>query len=300
MSKARAATHREPARRRIEILPPEGVPIGFEVAGLGARLGAQLIDILLTTTAVLIVMFAVVSSDWVRWDGISAIAGLVFFAFRVPYYAISEIVLNGQTLGKRVLGLRVLSADGRSLTPHAVVLRNLLKEVEVFGPATYLAASPVLDWISRLIVLVWIAVVLGVPIFNRRNQRLGDIAAGTVVVVAPRPRLLPDLAQTAAAERFAFETHHLDHYGRFELQTLEHILQVDSSKMSAAARTQHNTNLARVRDAIIARIEYEGIVPEADTAEFLRTFYRTQRRYLENRRLFGDAREDKFHREPEG
>ncbi|QHQ33884.1 RDD family protein [Algicella marina] len=290
-----------PKTRMTEILPPEGVPIRFDLAGLGGRFGAQLVDILLSLLVVSLFIFVLSAADVITGEGVIAILALSMFLLRAPYYITTEILWNGQTLGKRLLGLRVVSGDGRALSPHAITVRNLMKEFEVFVPGTYLLIASNLGIVPGLILLVWIIALLLIPLFNKRRQRLGDIIANTYVISVPRPVLLPDLTRqpTPAAGQFTFLPHHLDHYGRFELQTLEQLLQVRTGTLNAAARRQHDLNLRRVSDAIVARIGFEENIPEADTDAFLRAFYRTQRAYLENRKLFGDTREDKFHNRSE-
>jgi uncharacterized RDD family membrane protein YckC len=291
-------------KRLIEnFLPPEGVPIKFRVASLGARFGAQMLDILLTVLFVSALLFALGLTNLFSGEALLALFTLLFFALRVPYYVITEILWNGQTLGKKLLGIRVISGDGRSLSPHAVTVRNLMKEMEIFVPGVYLFAAPALSWQEQLLVVIWIMILLAVPLLNRRRQRLGDIIANTYVVEIPKPVLLPDLAsapQTEALAEYSFMPHHLDHYGRFELQTLETLLQVDTSRMDSRAQYRHRATLQKVTASIVKRIEFTDTIPKGDERSFLETFYRTQRAYLENRKLFGDAREDKFHRESEG
>ncbi len=300
MSAASRSTEKGPKTRITEILPPEGVPINFQVAGLGARFGAQMTDIILTGLIVIILMIIVAFSEVLSGDGVVAVGALSFFMLRAPYYVACEILWNGQTIGKRLLGLRVISGDGRALSPHAITVRNLMKEIEVFVPGTYLLIASELGFVPALLLLAWITILLAIPLFNPRRQRLGDIIANTFVIEVPRPVLMPDLARGAIeVGRFTFLPHHLDHYGRFELQTLEQILQVKTDALNATARKQHDTNLQRVSEAIVTRIGYEATIPPQDTEAFLRAFYRTQRAYLENKKLFGDAREDKFHKEAE-
>ncbi|MEM9228693.1 MAG: RDD family protein [Pseudomonadota bacterium] len=302
-------TPREPGARHKDIvqntrvisdfIPPEGVPIRFEVAGMGARLIAQIADILITFVALLLVMALLLISNAISLAAVIIIGALLYFAVRVPYYTLCELLMNGQTLGKRMSGLRVISVDGRTLTPHAVTVRNLLKELEVFVPGSMLLASSTLDTASTLLLMIWIGMLATVPFSNRNRQRLGDILAGTYVVSLPKPVLLPDLAEAPedpSDTRFPFEPHHLDHYGRYELQTLEALLHVNRTKLNRTAATRHASNLRKVTDTIINRIGYPTHIAERDTAAFLLAFYRTQRAYLENRKLFGDAREDKFHR----
>ncbi|NNU81527.1 RDD family protein [Halovulum dunhuangense] len=295
------APRKEEPPRIIEIVPPEGVPIRFDVAGLGARFVAQLADILLSLAAVIAVMALLFLSELIPMTGLVTVGALLFFAIRAPYYILAEILMNGQTFGKRLSGLRVIAVDGRSLSPHAVTVRNLMKEMEVFVPGTLLLTSASLSWPAALLLMAWISVLLAVPLLNPMRQRLGDILAGTYVVTLPVPILLPDLADAPQDQgRFNFLPHHLDHYGRYELQTLESLLQANRDAMGRGAAARHDDNLRRVAATIARRIGYTGRL-DPDAAEaFLRVFYRTQRAYLENRKLFGDAREDKFHRSQGG
>lgn len=295
-----AAAPNAPDRRRLiaDLVPPEGVPIAFEVASLGARAIAQIADILITIAALIGVMALLWFADLLPLTALVAVGAILFFAIRVPYYVLTEILMNGQTPGKRLAGLRVISADGRSLSAHAVTVRNLLKEVEVFLPGTLLLAANDLTPAQAAALLAWIALLVSVPLAGRNRQRLGDILAGTYVVMLPTPVLLPDLAEQPGRDSpWRFQPHHLDHYGRYELQTLEALLQVNGEALSRIPAERHQANLRRVAETIARRIGYETRVPEHDAEAFLLAFYRTQRAYLESRRLFGDAREDKYHRD---
>lgn len=300
VARRRLARERAARRPRLvhELLPPEGVPIRLEIAGLGARIGAQITDLLLSGTAVVaaLVLLALTGEGNLT----VAVGALLFFAIRTPYYVASELLWNGQTLGKRMSGLRVVAADGRGLTAHAVVVRNLMKEVEVFGPGTWLLVGGGDLW-SSLAVLAWILVLLAVPRFNRRRQRIGDMIAGTLVICQPQAVLLPDLTagSVPAGDRFVFDTDQLDHYGRYELQTLERVLQAES-RGGAGTAAQRRANLEAIARTIRAKIGYTDAVPDAEAAAFLRAFYAAQRAHLERRQLFGETREDKFHRQDTG
>ena len=307
---ARAATadqrRRKPSksatRRMInDFLPPEAVPLHFEVGSLGARFGAQVIDLAITGLGVFALVLLLYLVDIVPESAIVLIGSLLFFAIRVPYYTAAELVWNGQTLGKRITRLRVVSSDGRGLSTHSVVVRNLMKEAEVFMPGTYLVAGEHLDVWTNIVTLAWIGVLIAVPLLNRKRQRLGDIIAGTYVIHQPDAVLMPDLAQSVSREqpqeRFTFLPHQLDHYGRYELQTLEKVLHVNASQMTKEEQDRHRENLYAIVSNICRKITYEERVDNRDAEEFLNAFYIAQRRYLEQRKLFGDAREDKFHKE---
>ena len=288
----------EPKRLLQNFTPPEGVPLRFEASGLGGRFAAQIADILITVTALIAFFLILAYADVLPGYGWFSLFAIAFFFIRVPYYTLTEILWNGQTLGKKLTGLRVISGDGRALSAHAVTIRNLMKEMEVFMPGTMLLVADELEWFWVTALIVWIVILLAVPLTNRRRQRLGDIMANTYVIHVPKPVLMPELTdreQGAETGGFTFLPHHLDHYGRFELQTLESLLQVRSVNLNRVALTRHEENLARVADAITKRIGYEVQIRPDQAEAFLLAFYRTQRGYLESRKLFGDAREDKFH-----
>lgn len=281
----------------VSFTPPEGVPIRFQLASRGARLGAQLLDLLLTWTAGILFVLLVAYLNLVSFAAFFTLLSLLMFLLRVPYYVLAELVWNGRTPGKRITGIQVISASGRRLTPWQIVARNVMKEVEFFTPLTLVmaASSASLGPWGTGIMLVWVLVVSIVFLASRQRQRLGDMIAGTLVVETPRAVLLPDLsAQTTArvVERFAFLPHHLNHYGRHELQVLEDILRDPGSSPQLHAET------ARVTEAILRKIGYADPVAPAERREFLTAFYRAQREHLESRRLFGDRREDKHHAAP--
>jgi len=210
---------------------------------------------------------------------------------------IAELLWNGQTLGKRLIGLRVVATNGLGLSAYAVTVRNMMKEAEVFMPGLYLLAASFMDGWTRLIVVACVAILLIVPLRSRLNQRLGDIIAGTYVVLIPKPVLLPDLAAgSQAADLEGFLPNHLDHYGRYELQTLEDLLRVKRESLKADAKDRHFETLGRVANTIAERIEWGETIAQDDALAFLERFYRVQRGYLENRKLFGDTREDKYHK----
>ncbi|CAM3059944.1 Uncharacterized membrane protein YckC, RDD family [Paracoccus aminovorans] len=276
-------------RRQWQQVPPEGVPIAFTIASLGSRFGAQLLDILLTYGGAFLLLLALLWAGALTWTALAAFFALASFFIRVPYYALAELVWNGRTLGKRIVGIRVVSLDGRRLTPHQIVARNLMKEVEVFLPIATIFGAADTRGVLNLLLLAWFIGVLFVPVLNRRKQRLGDMLADTIVVDTPRAALLPDLSTVETRRGYEFTAAHLDVYGRYELQVLEEILRVPPK--SAEAREKVGT----IAQTIRRRIGYDEAVPPAREWDFLMDFYRDQREFLESRHLFGDSREDKFY-----
>jgi uncharacterized RDD family membrane protein YckC len=142
------------------IATPEGVELELRLAGLGSRFSAGLIDF--TIKAVLVTAVALLAA--LLTGGTAAAVALtvgIFFAM-VVFDILFEVRAGGRTPGKRVLGLRVVQSDGAPVGLRASAVRNLLRLVEGL-PLSYLPAITCI-------------------LLTRSNQRLGDLAAGTVVV----------------------------------------------------------------------------------------------------------------------
>jgi len=154
-----------------EVFTPEGVVLRLSVAGPFPRALAWLID----AGARLMVMMAV--GAWLGMLGGfgSGLMLIVAFALAWLYPVVFETLWNGQTLGKRALGLRVVSANGAPVGWMAAFVRNLLRTVDML-PLGYAAG-------------------IVTSLFDPWGRRLGDLVAGTLVVHAPRT----PLARTAAS-----------------------------------------------------------------------------------------------------
>jgi uncharacterized RDD family membrane protein YckC len=158
----------------------EAVAIRYELAGLGSRFLAVMVDLILQTVIVSAALTALVlltpkaapatDKATIAW-GIAIIV-VFFFAVYFGWFFIFETWWSGRTPGKRALGLRVLRDGGFPLDPGAAVIRNLVRIIEV-ALGFYLVSA-----ISALI--------------SKENKRLGDFAAGTIVV-RDRADTVPDL-----------------------------------------------------------------------------------------------------------
>jgi len=148
-------------RQHLEIETPEMVVLDYEIAGLGSRALAAILDtaILLGWTIALgILMVGLAPGD----SAVMAIGVVVYFATLWGYFAFFEGLRGGQTPGKRRVGIRVVRDTGHAVTLGAAAIRNLLRLAD-FLPPPYLLGA--------------LAVAL-----HPRGKRLGDIVAGTVVV----------------------------------------------------------------------------------------------------------------------
>ena len=287
----KARTKAKAGDRVLTISPPEGVPFDLKIASFFARAGAQIIDIIITVLASALLLVAVGLTGSVGFQAAMAIASLIFLFIGTPYYIIAELLANGRTPGKRLLGIRAVSVKGGGLSVHQIVVRNLLKEIEIFTPILLLFGATPDNILIPLIALVWLIVVIAFPAFTAHSQRIGDLLAGTAVIATPAAALLPDLASapaTPSAERFVFTPAQMDLYGAYELQVLEKLLRGERNEIS---RPRLSDAAMRIR----RKIGYEEAVAPHEEEAFLQAFYTAQRGYLEQKKLFGDARADKHY-----
>lgn len=169
------------------LLPtPENVPITYEIAGVGSRFVAALLDNLIIVAVqigLFVVAGVVAAPSPALGTSALAIALLFSLAAMFGYPLLFEIVWNGQTPGKRMIGIRLVRGDGGPITGMAAVIRNVVRLID-FLPVYYI--------IGMIVMLI-----------DRKSRRLGDLAAGTICVkerrdvtvdrlVAPRRELLSD------------------------------------------------------------------------------------------------------------
>ncbi len=150
-------------RQRFEVETPEHVVLDYEIAGLGSRALAALID---SFILLVVALSMVLAGYWLqrRVTGVPilAIVGFAQFAIVWGYFAFFEGFREGQTPGKKQMGIRVIQDTGHGITVRDAVVRNLIRIAD-FLPPPYL--------IGALTMAI-----------HPRAKRLGDLAAGTVVV----------------------------------------------------------------------------------------------------------------------
>jgi uncharacterized RDD family membrane protein YckC len=143
---------------------PERVSFDYQVAGLGTRGIAQILDLLIVTGLLIALFFF--ASGVAAYTQSSTLAILIelfgSFVIVFGYFWISEALFSGQTLGKRAFRLRVVGDRGEPMTWVQAGIRNVIRIVD-FLPYGY-------------------GVGLIVLFANGRGKRLGDLAAGTIVV----------------------------------------------------------------------------------------------------------------------
>lgn len=150
------------------VLTPENVRFHHTLAGPGTRLLAWLLDLLVVAGLLGVVGMVFGVAAAIVGDYATAVYGIVAFVLSTGYWIVLEHRWEGRTLGKRALGLRVVGEKGLRLTLGQVVLRNLLRLVDLLpGPGGVAAAF---------------------LLFHPEHRRVGDLVAGTLVV---RERKVP-------------------------------------------------------------------------------------------------------------
>lgn len=155
-----------PLDDRLVISTPENIELEVTIAGLGSRFTAQLADLLIKILCMIpvsmilgtISALAGINAEIVMYAGMIIAGFLLMFA----YDPLFEILRSGRTPGKKIVGIRVVPIEGGPLGVGQSISRNLLRLVDMM-PIGYLTGS--------LAILA-----------SKRRQRLGDLAAGTIVI----------------------------------------------------------------------------------------------------------------------
>src|SRR4051812_25140617 len=162
------------------IATPEGVELALPLAGLASRFMALMLDLLVqyALLAALVALFYYLLGG-VAGAIVLLVASLVIL---VGYDVLFEVLGGGRTLGKRAAGLRVVLDTGAPIGLRASLIRNLIRLVEGFA-------------------LMYVPAMISV-LATGNNQRLGDLAAGTLVTRAPRAA--PPLPVTGVLDEDAY------------------------------------------------------------------------------------------------
>ncbi len=158
----------------LDIDTPEQIRFSFRLAGPAQRSAAYLIDLLVRGT-LLAVLGLIMAAANLFGDGFgTGLALLIAFLLEWGYYIASEMLMSGQSIGKRALHLRVVRESGLPLGFSDSFLRNLLRAADFLPVANVLG----------LVVLS----------LDKKFRRLGDLVAGTIVVCEERQGIRPVIA----------------------------------------------------------------------------------------------------------
>ena len=181
------------ASAEYSVLTPERVSLQYDIAGIGSRGAAAIVDTVIQSVALTVIFFALTAGLAAGSAFLSVGSGpgaatlflalfvLAVFAIADGYFILFEIIWNGQTPGKRMVGIRVIRENGYPMRPIDAVIRNLVR---------------IVDWLPGAYGIGVLTMLL-----NKRSKRLGDFASGTIVVRegsrgAAVP-LMPTVAETS-------------------------------------------------------------------------------------------------------
>ena len=158
--------------KKMRITTPENIELDLVLSGAMSRAAAALIDTIIQTIAMCLVglaLFVALSTTGIEAGWLVAATLIVETLIHFLYYMVFELVMNGQTIGKKALHLRVIKENGSPITAKEAIIRNLFR---VF-----------IDEMGVGIIMIF---------FGKKNKRLGDIVSGTIVVTEekqemPRP-----------------------------------------------------------------------------------------------------------------
>jgi uncharacterized RDD family membrane protein YckC len=272
----------------IQFETPENVQVAYQPAGLGTRFVAWFVDNIIMTAAGIVIFFVLVCSGTITDSALQNVPapvretarraaeegpgeshevtlfliGLFLLVTGVGsffYYGFSELCLRGQTIGKRMSGIRVVRLDGFALDAGAILIRNIFRVIDHIPP-------------------LWL-----VPLLTTNSQRLGDLVAGTVVVL-DKPESIGDLRATltqrpAAEAEFTFDAAALKRVRTQDFTAVERILE----RWDQLTGEQKQSLLGQLVPPLVARLQID---PPADDQrlrflqDLLAAEYRRQYRRL--------------------
>jgi uncharacterized RDD family membrane protein YckC len=272
----------------IEFETPENIQVAYEPAGLGTRFVAWFVDNIIMIVAGFVIFIVLICSGAISESVLRDITepgresarrsverspgeipevllyfiGLFLLVWSLGsfvYYGLSELFSRGQTIGKRMSGIRVVRLDGFALDPGGIFVRNIFRLIDHLPP-------------------LWL-----VPLLSKKSQRLGDMVAGTVVVL-DKPEsignLRMSLSQRPSGEaQFTFAAAALNRVRAQDFTAVEKILE----RWDQLSGTQQQTFLAQLVPPLAARLQTD---PPADDQrlqflqDLLAAEYRRQYRRL--------------------
>lgn len=236
---------------RVTIPTPEGVDLDIVLAGLGSRFAATLLDLTIQVGAIIALGMAL---------GLGSSSGYVVAAYFIliflvlfAYDIVFETWNSGRTIGKLAAGIRVVRGGGQPVNFITSTVRNLIR---------------IVDFLPLFYTIGMIAIIL-----TTRNQRLGDLAAGTYVIRERRttapvpPRLAGPVAATAWAPPQAADTAYMSWdvstVTADEVATVRRFLERRAT-LDPHARTQLGFDLAtRLRAKVAGIDDRSAPTPEA-------------------------------------
>lgn len=237
---------------KLTIETPEQVHLEFVLADIGSRFMAVFADTIIQFILVLVLYFiawmVLQGSAFLDLGGapiwVVAVVIFVYFCIYWGYYAAFEALWNGQTPGKRWAGIRVIKESGRAINAFEAITRNLVRVVDLI-PGFY-------------------AVGIVTMLLNSKNRRLGDFAAGTLVVHDRKPKEA-DLFFDTPEKKGDFAVYQAGSLGVPEVELIETFL-ARRTEIPPEVRYQSATRIANM---ICAKLGIDPRTRPLDTENFL-------------------------------
>ncbi len=241
------------------VVTPEAVLLEFRAAGLGSRILAKAIDLILQGVIISMVLAPLtavaVAAPVVGTILIGIAVFVVFFG-----YPVSEAFMSGQTLGKKMLGIRVVTTEGGPVQFRHAAVRTLIGLVEF----TLLPGG---------------GLAMVVALVSRRSQRIGDMAAGTIVVrlehAMPQPVFFPVVrghehfsdrfdAGGMTKDQFAVLRDYMLRYRLLSADAAAHLAQVMSDGLQRSGATPRLASMSHEHYLMAAVFAYQRRFTFAD------------------------------------
>src|SRR5215467_5702132 len=241
---------------RLTIDTPEQVHLEFVLADIGSRFMAvfadAIIQLVLYLALFLIDEFALQGAmfSWSQYQvWVIAVLWFVYFCIYWGYYAAFEALWNGQTPGKRWAGIRVIKETGRAINAFEAITRNLVRIID-FLPGIY-------------------GVGIVTMLLNSKNRRLGDFAAGTLVVHDKKTKQT-DLFFNTTEKKGDFSVYQAGRLGVPEVELIETFL---ARRLDIPPEVRYQS-ATRIADMICTRLGIDPRSRPLDTENFLETIVR--------------------------
>jgi uncharacterized RDD family membrane protein YckC len=234
---------------KLTIDTPEQVHLEFVLAGIGSRFMAVFLDTLIQIVLYVVLFFMAIGLAAVndfsksRSMWILAVVFFAIFCINWGYYAAFEIFWQGQTPGKRWAGIRVIKESGRPINAFEAITRNLIRVVDLF-PGFYGFGVVTM-------------------MLNRKNRRLGDFVAGTIVVHETSERESPVFFNTADSSQFSYPQ-----AAKLTLQEAELIETFLARRLDIPSQVRFHSAM-RITEMVSSRLGIDSGMRPPDNENFL-------------------------------
>lgn len=248
-------------QEQLDVKTPEYVSLKFKLAGLGSRGTAQLIDtiiITITTIAIFLVLYlATTNNIWTASESVLfATVLIITFALQFGYFIVLEYFWSGKTIGKHLLGIRVIQENGHNITFLSSLIRNFLRLIDML-PTSYALG----------IILIFA---------HSKHKRLGDMAAGTLVVHEKGKKSKKQTSAEKYIKRKGLQKDTLPlesfQLNRFSQQDWQ-LLQTYTYRIAEMPAAEKDTFTRQVSDILLPKIEDGVSFDEKNKEEILLLLY---------------------------